>query len=157
MTSPPFQGWGLRNLPWLPSAPRAGVRTQSSTLVFPAPQTGGFSPLEADKEISTSGICILPFQIPQIPHRKFSWLPDSQGGGGLGEAALGQPGAINGWLSDRETTLGVDGNSHTRNLPETAHCQNQTSPDNGGLVLTSPGVQGPAHPGTHPPILARPP
>lgn len=31
-----------------------------------------------------------------------------------------------------------------------------TSPDSSKRVLTSPGIQGPAGPGTHPPILARP-
>lgn len=45
VTSPPFQGWGLRNLAWLPSVPRAGVRTQSSTLVFHCPTNRGLFPL----------------------------------------------------------------------------------------------------------------
>lgn len=81
---------------------------------LPLPHKEGSLPLKVDKEIPNSGICILPFQIPQIPHIKFSWLPDSQGGGGLGQAAQGQPGAIN-WPqpSDRDTTLGVGGNSYT--------------------------------------------
>jgi hypothetical protein len=66
---------GLRDLP-LATWPLGLGRTGAH---FSVPCIRGFSALEADKE-SSKCICILPFQIPQIPPQKIQLLPDREGG-----------------------------------------------------------------------------